>query len=54
MKLSVTFALAASFSIPLLAQDTDRQTDADIEKLLPIPSRVYPTATTEGDSEDPG
>jgi len=41
MKLSVTFALAASFSIPLLAQDTDWQTDADIEKLLPIPSTEF-------------
>lgn len=41
MKLLVTLALTAGLSLPLLAQDAERQVEEDIEKLLPIPSTEF-------------
>jgi len=41
MKASVILASFLCFNASLLAQDTEQQTEADIEKLLPIPSTRF-------------
>lgn len=41
MRLFVSLALALCFNVPLLAQSKEQQTEADITKLLPIPSTKF-------------
>lgn len=41
MKFLVTFALTTGLSLPLHAQDAERQVEQDVEKLLPIPSTKF-------------